>query len=332
MHEVAGRRRARSLLLWAGLGVSAIFTYVAIRGVDFHVVRDALAESNYWWLAPALTALVLGVAVRALRWRFLFRQETRPPFRAVASALLVGLFFNNVLPARAGEAARIVVLNQQQRTSRVEAVGTVVLERALDILCLLLLLFAIVPWVPAVSWLRPAAVLAVVLAVGLALVAWVLALWGDRPLRAALRPLARLRFVGEGRAERAGANLAAGLAGLRNWRLLAVGLVLTTLSWLCLGLSMWFVLRAFDLGLSPVAGLLVAIAVNIGMILPSSPAAVGVFEASVLVALSAYGVPKEQALSYALVAHLLNFAPFIVVGALVLHAHATALRRAEAST
>jgi hypothetical protein len=48
----------------------------------------------------------------------------------------------------------------------------------------------------------------------------------------------------------------------------------------------------------------------------------------VLVALSVYGVPKEQALSYALVAHMLNFVPFVVVGALVLHAHGAALRRA----
>ena len=267
-----------------------------------------------------------------LRWRLLFRRETRPPFQAVASALLVGLFFNNILPARAGEAARIVVLNQQRRTSRVEAAGTVVLERALDVLCLLLLLFAIVPWLPPVSWLWPAVALAVGLAACLAITAVVLARWGDQPLRAAVRPFARLRFVGEGGAERAGANLAQGLAALRDWRMLATGLVLTMFSWLCLGLSMWFVLRAFDLGLSPVAGLLVAIAVNIGMILPSSPAAVGVFEASVLVALSAYGVPKEQALSYALVAHMLNFVPFITVGALVLHAHAAALRRAEAAT
>ncbi len=332
MHHVASRRSVRSGLLWAGLVSSVVFTYLAVRGVDFGEVRNALEESDYGWLAPALVALALGVAVRVLRWQRLFRRETRPPFRAVASAMLVGILFNNILPARAGEAARIVVLNQQRRTSRAEAVGTVVLERALDVLCLLLLLFAIVPWLPPVSWLRPALVLAVVLAACLAVGAVVLARWGDRPLRAALRPLARLRFVGEGGAERAGANLAQGLAALRDWRLLATGLVLTTLSWLCLGLSMWFVLRAFDLGLSPVAGLLVVIAVNIGMILPSSPAAVGVFEAAVLVALSAYGVPKEQALSYALVAHMLNFVPFIAVGALVLHAHAASLRRTEAAT
>lgn len=328
MHEVAGRWGPRSLLLWAGLFVSAAFTYFAVRGIDFGVVRDSLAESNYWWLAPALAALSLCVAVRAVRWQLLFRRETRPPLGPVASAMLVGLFCNCILPVRAGEVARIVVLNQRSRTSRVEAVGTVVLERALDVLCLLVLLFVIAPSLPPVSWLWPAAVLGVVLVLGLALTAWVLARWGDRPIRAALRPLTRLGLVGEDRVRRAAANLSQGLAGLRDWRLLAAGLVLTTLSWLLLGLSMWFVLRAFALGLSPVAGLLVAIAVNIGMILPSTAAAVGVYEASVLVALSVYGVPKEQALSYALVAHMLNFVPFVVVGALVLHAHGAALRRA----
>lgn len=332
MHRFAGRPRAQSLLLWAGLFVSALFTYIAVRGVDFGEVRAALERSNYWWLLPALGALGLGVAVRALRWQLLFIRDTRPPFRMVTSALLVGLFLNNILPARAGEAARILVLNQRAGTSRVEAIGTVVLERALDVLCLFLLLFAIVPWLPPITWLRPAVVLALALTALLALVAWVLVRWGDKPLRAAFRPLTRLGLVGATRADRAGVNLAQGLAGLRDPRMLAIGVLLTTLSWLCLGLSMWFILRGFDLGLPFTAGILVAIAVNLGMILPSSPAAVGVFEAAVLVALSAYGVPKEQALGYALVAHVLNLVPFVVVGLLVLHAHAVSLRRAEATT
>ena len=331
MLQAAGRPGARSLL-WVGLLVSAVFTYLALRGIDFSEVREALAESNYWWLVPALAALAVAIAVRALRWQLLFRRATRPPFRAALSALLVGIFVNSILPARAGEAARIVVLNQQQQTSRVEALGTVVLERALDVLCLLLLLFAISPWLPPVSWLGPAAALAGAVAAVLAAIAWVLARFGDRPIRAALRPLARFRLVGERRLDLAGSNLAQGLVGLRDWRLLLGGIALTTLSWLSLGLAMWFVLRAFDLGLPLLAGFLVAIAVNIGMILPSSPAAVGVFEAAVLVALDAYGVTKEEALSCAIVAHVVHVVPFLVAGPLVLHAHAVSLRRASAET
>jgi hypothetical protein len=57
-----------------------------------------------------------------------------------------------------------------------------------------------------------------------------------------------------------------------------------------------------------------------------------VFEAAVLVALDAYGVPKEEALSCAIVAHVLNFVPFVIAGPLVLHSHATSLRRVSAGT
>jgi uncharacterized membrane protein YbhN (UPF0104 family) len=67
------------------------------------------------------------------------------------------------------------------------------------------------------------------------------------------------------------------------------------------------------------------------MILPSSPAAVGVFEAAALIALKAYGIDKSAALSYALVLHAVNFAPYVIAGAVVLHGQAIAVRRELAS-
>jgi uncharacterized protein (TIRG00374 family) len=105
---------------------------------------------------------------------------------------------------------------------------------------------------------------------------------------------------------------------LRRPRLAIGAFASTTLSWLGLALSTWFVLRAFHLGLSPLAGLLTVIAINLALILPSSPAAVGVFEAATLVALSAYGVSTSEALPVALVLHLVNLVPYLAAGAFVL--------------
>src|SRR5439155_1906678 len=144
----------------------------------------------------------------------LFSPATRPPFPATATALLVGLFFNSILPVRAGEAARIVALNQRAGTSRAEAAGTVVLERAADILSLLVLLFVALPWFPPVRGLRAAAIVGIVLVLALAAVIVVLARHGERPLRALLRPLARLPFLSLERVEGAAANLTQGLAAL----------------------------------------------------------------------------------------------------------------------
>jgi glycosyltransferase 2 family protein len=70
------------------------------------------------------------------------------------------------------------------------------------------------------------------------------------------------------------------------------------------------------------------VAVGLGMILPSAPAAVGVFETAALIALAAYGIPRTTALPYAVVLHLVNFVPFVLTGALVLHHNSRHPKRA----
>jgi uncharacterized membrane protein YbhN (UPF0104 family) len=191
-----------------------------------------------------------------------------------------------------------------------------VVERAFDVVAVLVLLFVLVPWLPDVSWLRIAVALAAVLLAGLAATAVALAVWGDRPLRLVLRPLARL--ISPERIEFGATNLARGLAGLRRLRIAVPALALTLVSWVALGLSTWLAMLGFDLGLSPVAGIFVVIALGLSAILPASPAGVGVFEAAVVIALSAYGVGDSEALSYGLVLHALNFFPFILAGLVVL--------------
>ncbi len=309
---------SRALHVWSGFLVTAIFMYFAVRNAQFGDVADALAESNYVWLAPAFLVLAVSIFLRAVRWRLMFSSETRPALGAVTRALLVGYLFNNILPARAGEAVRVQMLKQWARTSRAEAAGTVVIERAYDVLSLLVLLFVVLPWLPEVTWLQPAAALAIGLAVALAVTMLVLMIFGDRPLRFAFRPFARLPVLSKPRVEEAAASLAHGLAAVRRPGLALTAFLLTTVSWLVMAISFWLVMIAFELELSPLAGLFVLVAIGLSMILPSSPAALGVFEAATVVALRAYGVGSSLALSYALVLHTLNFIPYLVAGGLAL--------------
>lgn len=276
-----------------------------------------LRTSNYWWLVPAFGMLAVSVVVRALRWRYLFRPETRPPTRPVLSALLACYFFNSVLPARAGEAMRIVVLKRRAGASGAETAATVVIERVYDVLCLLLLLFVALPWLPHVTWLHAAVLLAIGLAVGLAIAVAVLALFGPRPFSLALRPLTRLSFFSRERVDLLASNVAHGFAAIRRPGLALGALFWTMLGWLTLAVSTWLLMLGFDLHVSFVGGLFVVIATSLAMILPSSPSAIGVYEAATLVALRPYGIPDSKALSFALVLHALNFFPYIVVGLLL---------------
>jgi uncharacterized protein (TIRG00374 family) len=322
--------RAAHWLIWIGLAVSAGFTYLALRNVRFGDVWAGLRASNYWWVVPSVAVLLVALGVRGLRWQLLFAAGTRPPFRPVLAATILGQFFNNILPARAGEAARVIALNQSSNASRAEAVATVAAERLYDVLGLLVLLFVTLPWLPRVTWVRAAAILAIVLVAAAVLIAVVLAAFGERLLRFLLRPLARFPFVSVERTDQAAAGLVRGAASLRDPRLAAVAAILTVGSWILYGLSAWLLMLGFHLRLSPLAGSLVIVAIGLSMILPSSPAAIGVFEAATLVALNAYDVPKSTGLSYALVLHAVNFFPYIAAGLVVLHAHVFSLRRTRA--
>jgi uncharacterized protein (TIRG00374 family) len=311
-------RKSRLAPVLLGTVVTLGCAYLAVRGVDFGELGDSLRTSNYWWLLPAFVAVVIGFLLRVIRWRVLFVPRSRPGFLAATEASLVGQFFNNVLPLRAGDAARIVALHSLARSSRAETTGTVVIERFFDVLALLLLLFAVLPWLPAIAWIHAAAIMAIALVVILVGAVILLRVFGERPLRFVLRPLSWFPFLAPERVEAAVGNLHQGFVALRHVRVAIVGFAWTLASWLVLALSFWLVLVGFDLGLSPTAGLLAVCATGLSLILPSAPAAVGVFEAAAIVALAAYDVPQSQALSYALVVHAVNVFPFILAGAAVL--------------
>lgn len=306
--------RLRPVLVWVGLAVTLLFGWLAIRDVHADRVWDALSRSNYAWTIPAVLALAAAIVLRALRWQYVFEPERRPPFAPALRALLVGYLFNNILPARAGEAARVLALRRYAGTSRAESAATILAERLYDVLVLLGLFFVALPWLPHVARVKVAVALAaaVVLAIGTAAV--VLVRWEHKPLEYLLTPLLRLPFLATLDPERLALSATSGLASLRRSRLAAQALLLTLASWLGLALSAWFVFLAFDLELSFAAGILVVVATGLASILPSSPAGLGVFEGATVVALGAYGVSRSDALSYALVLHAVNFFPYLPAG------------------
>lgn len=319
-HDVPmARPSARSALLWGGgIAISAAFAWLALRDVDWTAAWSALAACNWRWLVPSLLALAAASVVKTLRWQYLFLPGSRPRFRPALVALLVGLFFNTILPARAGEAARVVSINRESATSRGEAATTIVLERVFDVLALLLILFVTLPWLPPLSWVRAAAAMAVAVATGLAVAVVLVARFGDRALATVLRPLTVLPRVTRDHVDRLVRSSHDGLAGIRSARLALASSLLTLASWLLLALSTWCLMEGFGLELPFAAALLVVIAINLALILPSSPGGLGVFEAATLVALRAFGIPDSRAISYALALHAVNLIPYLAAGAVLL--------------
>ena len=324
--------RIRPLLLVAGLAASVVFTYFALRDIDFDAFLDALADGDPAWFLAAFGVFVGAYTVRVVRWWVLFEADARPPIRALVRSLFVGDFLTSLLPIlRLGEVARILVLHREAQTPRSVGLGTVVTERVQDSVALLLLLFVAVPFAPPVGWLRGATVFLAVIAAGLVVALVVFWCFGSRPLQFLLRPMTRLPGFSAARTELAADNILRGLSGLRNARMALGAFGLTVVYWLGFALSYAFVLRGAGLELGLAAGILVTVATTFSLLLPALPASVGIFEAAALVALEPYGVNEAQALSAAVVIHVMTFMPFLIVGPFALRGHAASVRRTQAS-
>ncbi len=83
--------------------------------------------------------------MRTERWRLLFQRDRRPPRRAVFWSLMIGYLFNNILPARAGEAARVVALRREAGVSAARGAATVAVERVFDVASLAVLMLVATP-------------------------------------------------------------------------------------------------------------------------------------------------------------------------------------------
>jgi uncharacterized protein (TIRG00374 family) len=316
--------RLRPLLLAAALAISAIFLYVDVRGVDLDMFLRAIRRSDPVWLVAAVAVLAGSVAIRIVRWRYLFDAPSRPGARAATRALLVGDLFNSILPLRGGDVARVVVLHRDTGASPAEAGATLVAERLLDSLVLLLLVFAALAYAPEVTWLATASALLAVVVTASVTVVILVRVYGERPLVFVLRPIGRMLGFSPERVTETAGRFVKGARAFRDVRAGALAFVLSVATWLVVAASFWMVLRALHLQLGFSAAILLTAATTFALVIPAAPASVGVFEAAALVSLRPYHVGESRALACAVVLHVLTFLPSIAAGLLALRIHVPA--------
>jgi uncharacterized membrane protein YbhN (UPF0104 family) len=271
-------------------------------------------------LGGAVGFYLAGCAVRAERWYELLRFNGAQPRRTDAYGLVaVANFGNNVLPARAGDALRVMLLAPRAQTDPRTVIGTIVAERVLDVV-VLVGLFVVLAYgvlggidVPSGGRLAATALIVAGLTAAIGLLALVLHRRGHlRPVLSFLAPMTEATRRLGGR--RHGTELLV-------WTLLVWGLEWT--AW-------WLTAQAagLDLGVLEV-GYLMGLAATFALI-PSGPGYVGTFDAAVVFGVRALGKTGVQALSYLLLLRFVVTVPITVVGLVVLVARYGGIGRARA--
>jgi glycosyltransferase 2 family protein len=129
------------------LALGILLLYFAFRGIAFEELSKILRDTNFWWIGVSLFFAFLSFFSRARRWVLLIEPlGFKPSFKNTYHSLMVGYLSNFALP-RLGEVTRCVTLGKKEKIPVDSLIGTVIIERVIDLVMLLtIMLVLIISW------------------------------------------------------------------------------------------------------------------------------------------------------------------------------------------
>lgn len=141
--------------IYFGFVVSVVFLYFSFRGTSFDDVWLNIQGINPYFIMASVVLIIVDLILRALRWKFLLKPIKSETVNRLFSILMIGYLSNNILPARMGELVRAQLLGRNCGVNRMQALGTIVVERVFDGLMLLALFgFSLFFYYPFPFWIK----------------------------------------------------------------------------------------------------------------------------------------------------------------------------------
>ena len=314
------RIHLRTLII-IGLTVGLIAFF--LRNAQLDLVWAAMRGARVDLMVAALAVVGLSYVIRVERWRRLLQPVGHASFSSAGRATMIGFAANALLPGRVGEVLRPYVLARREGLSGSAAFATVVLERLLDLLAIVLTVAGfIIVFDPQTNnpqllgTLRAGAIAggsgAVVILAGM--------VWLARSPARIERAVRWCANVAPGGAARTVTRVAQrfldGLGAVERPGPLIIAMVLSVALWASVALSMLMTSLAFGIDVSFGESVVLMGMVAIGVAVPT-PAGVGGYHAAYqLGATSLYGAGVDVAVGAALVMHVMAFGPVTVLGLL----------------
>lgn len=306
----------RTLQIAVSLAVSIAAVWYSVQGVDFGRFLADIGQARFVWLLPMVAFAVLAMLLRAWRWREILGTLASLERTPVLDATNIGFMGNMVLPLRAGEVLKPIVVAREGEVSAPAALASVALERICD--GLMLGVFAVL----AVVMAPEAGLLAEQLpafgaALGLLFVVLGLAAFFSRSLETVVERAAALlpRFLQHIVLEGGRGGLRA-LSGLSQPLVFIRVMGVSCLVWLAAVGG--FIASALALGIeAPMLplGFATAVVIAFAVAVPSAPGFIGVFWAGAEIALGIFGVDKSMGFTFGVLNWIVQMVVICSMGA-----------------
>ncbi len=306
------RTRTVVIGLAVGIPISALFLWLAIRGVDLSRVWQVVRDAN-----PLLVVLAIPFACglfvfQALRWRHLVEADPRPGRKTFVALMFVGGAITNVVPGRPGDVARGIWLARLGRIPVARSLTSVGVDRAADVVTLFIILVACLPFVDKPDWLVNLVIigagLTAVGAIVLALAWW----YANRSHHGQER--SGLERDQKSWLRHHLSGIVQGLAVLSRPRDFAAAFALSFAGWASAAFAAWLVAWSIGIDLSATSVLFVVAVLSLGAAIPSSPGMIGTYQWLAVTSMAVVGVGQADALAFSILSQATWYIPVTLSG------------------
>jgi glycosyltransferase 2 family protein len=299
--------------------IGGFFLYFVFKGIQWSDLSQKLADANYAWIALGMAIGVFSHLIRAWRATMLYKPMGYE-IGVLRSfyAVMVGYMMNYIIP-RAGELSRCAALSKTDDIPVQKSLGTVVTERIVDMVFLLILLglVFVMNIDLLLSFLQQHEQATTAQSGGIN-IKWVLALLsiGVAVMLFMLRKKITSHPIYK-KISDVVAGFAEGLLSIKHVKQPILFIVLSAIIWLCYVLMMYFCLFAMSAtaNLTFMNTLVVFAIGTIGMIIPAPAAGAGTYHFAVMQSLLLFGVPEADGIAYATIVHGVQMIVLVLIGA-----------------
>ena len=309
------------IVIVLAVGLLAIF----LRNADLRQVWTAVTSARTEFLLLSLGLTALTFVVRAERWQYLLSPLGPTRFGVVFRTTVIGFGASAVLPARAGEVIRPFLLARREGLSATAAFATIIVERILDLVAVLVLLAAFLIFFDPGLEARDSAVFSAIrygglvmapVAIAALLVMFFMAGHPDRLHAWLLKAEAILPARIAAMIARFARTFAEGFAVVRHMRRLVAALAWSLVVWVLIAAGIWSVAVAFGIAMPFFGAWLMLAPLVVGVAVPTPGGVGGFHEAFRIGATSFFGADNNTAVGAAIVLHAISVVPVTVAGLL----------------
>ena len=308
---------------WLGLLVSAIFIYIAFRGLDFREIVFAITSADTIWILPALPVYFFGLWLRAYRWKIFLKPIADLKTRKLFPIVAIGYMGNNIYPARLGELIRAAILKKDQDIAVSASLATIIIERIFDAIVMLgFIILNLSAFSRMADSLEIKQTIDSVAAWGSgifisAFLTFMIAAFFPGPSARIIKKITA-RVLPQKHSQPINNMIEkffTGIQSLSSPIQTIITLMVTIIIWLIETFFYWIIMQAFSFDISFGTLMLLNGFLNLFTIIPSSPGYIGTFDAPGIALLTALGIESQNAAGYTILLHAALWLPVTLLGA-----------------